>query len=204
MTQSETQKKILDIGKQAFLAHGFKDASLRGIVRAAGYTKGAFYGYYPDKAALFDALVSEAADGLTAQFKAAQDAHFDLIPEHKVRESRDLSTDYLRHFMAYIYDHFDAFKLLICCAAGTRYEHYIDDLVELEVGRTEQYYRLLRDRGELAGSVSLDLHRMITRAYFTAAFETVVRDMPRGQAMAYIEELAAFFNAGWAGLLKFT
>lgn len=69
---TETQKKILDIGKKEFLAKGFKDASLRGIVKEAGFTQGAFYGYYPDKAALFDALVSEAADGLMEQFKAAR------------------------------------------------------------------------------------------------------------------------------------
>ena len=30
---TETQKKILDIGKKEFLAKGFKDASLRGIVK---------------------------------------------------------------------------------------------------------------------------------------------------------------------------
>lgn len=43
---------------------------------------------------------------------------------------------------------------------------------------------------------------MITSAYFTAAFETVVHDMPRKQALDYIEELATFFNAGWEKLLS--
>ena len=70
MSVSETQKKILKVGKKEFLAKGFKDASLRKIVADAGFTKGAFYGYYPDKAALFEALVSSAADGLFAMFKA--------------------------------------------------------------------------------------------------------------------------------------
>ena len=41
---TETQKKILDIGKKEFLAKGFKDASLRGIVKEAGFTQGAFMG----------------------------------------------------------------------------------------------------------------------------------------------------------------
>ena len=43
---------------------GFKNASLRSIAQAAGVTTGAIYGYYPDKAALFDALVSEPANHL--------------------------------------------------------------------------------------------------------------------------------------------
>ena len=40
------------------------------VYKRQGFTQGAFYGYYPDKAALFEALVSEPADGLMEQFKA--------------------------------------------------------------------------------------------------------------------------------------
>ena len=201
---SETQKKILDIGKREFLEKGFKSASLRGIVKEAGFTQGAFYGYYPDKEALFTALVSEAADGLIERFKSAQRAHFDLIKKGKTELSRKLSTEYLQLFIGYIYDHFDAFKLVICRSAGTRYEHYIDDLVELEVSITEKYYRLLRTKGKLEGMVSRELHRMITSAYFTAVFETVAHDMPQKKAFDYTKELAVFFNCGWDGILKLT
>ena len=204
MKISETQQKILEVGKREFLAKGFKDASLRKIVAEAGFTKGAFYGYYPDKAALFEALVSEAADGLIEQFKAAQDAHFDLIPENKTSESRELSTKYLLHFVNYIYDYFEEFKLVLCCSEGTKYEDYIHELVELEVSRTEKYYAILKEKGKIIGRVSHDLHHMITSAYFTAVFETIVHDMSREQAIEYVEELAIFFNSGWEGLLRLT
>lgn len=202
MENSDTKKKIQEVAKKEFLEKGFKNASLNHIVTEAGFTKGAFYGYYPDKAALFEDLVSEAADGLTEQFKAAQEAHFDLIPKDKASQSRDLSTQYLRHFVNYIYEHFDAFKLVLCCADGTKYEHYVHDLVELDVLRSEQYFSALREQGKLNGEVSRELHHMITSAYFTAAFETVVHDMPKERAIQYTEELAAFFNAGWECLLN--
>ena len=39
MSISETQRKILEIGKREFLDKGFKDASLRKIVAEAGFTK---------------------------------------------------------------------------------------------------------------------------------------------------------------------
>lgn len=199
---TKTQQKILEIGKKEFLAKGFKDASLRGIVKEAGFTQGAFYGYYPDKAALFDALVSEAADGLVEQFKAAQEAHFDLIPAERIIDSRRLSTKYLRYFLGYIYDNFDAFKLILCCSAGTRYENYVHELVELEVSQTERYYNELEQRGKIERHISHELHHLITSAYFTAVFETVIHDMTRERAMSYIEELATFFNCGWDGLLR--
>lgn len=202
MENSETKKKIREMGKREFLKKGFKEASLNHIVAEAGFTKGAFYGYYADKAALFEDLVSSAAEGLVNQFKAAQEAHFDLIPENQAAQSRELSTQYLRHFLDYIYEHFDAFKLILCCADGTKYENYIHDLVELDVARTEQYFTALRNRGRLKGDASPELHHMITSAYFTAVFETVVHDMPREKAVGYIEELAVFFNSGWNGLLR--
>ena len=199
---TETQLKILEIGKKEFLAKGFKDASLRGIVKEAGFTQGAFYGYYPDKAALFDSLVAEAADGLVAQFKQAQEAHFGLIPQNRSSESRALSSDYLNHFINYIYDNYDVFKLVLCCSEGTKYAGYVNDLVELGVEQAEMYYAELRKLGKLEGSVSQDLHHMITSAYFTAVFETVAHDMTRQQAVLYVQELATFFNCGWDGLLR--
>ena len=199
---TDTQKKILEIGKKEFLSKGFKDASLRGIVKEAGFTQGAFYGYYPDKASLFNALVSDAADGLMEQFKAAQQAHYELIPEEKTAQSRELSTDYLNYFINYIYDNFDAFKLVICCSEGTKYANYIHELVEIEVEQTEDYYDHLRRLGKLEGTVSHEFHHMITSAYFTAVFETVAHDMTRDHAIHYVNELATFFNCGWNGLLR--
>ena len=199
---TDTQKKILAVGRKKFLDKGFKDASLRGIVKEAGFTQGAFYGYYPDKASLFEALVEPAASGLVDQFQQAQKTHFDLIPLDRAKKSRDLSTDYLRRFTKYIYDNFDAFKLVLCCSEGTKYATYIHDLVEIEVAQTELYYTELDKKGKLAGHVSREFHHMITSAYFTAVFETVHHDMTREQAMEYIEELAVFFNSGWNGIIK--
>ncbi len=200
--KSKTQAKIIDVAKKEFLDKGFKDASLRGIVKEAGFTQGAFYGYYKDKEELFISIVSEVADGLTEQFKKAQEAHFDLIEEGITKMSRELSTNYLKGFMEYIYDNFDIFKLIICCSDGTKYENYVHDLVELEVKVSSEYYRMLRDMGRLEGEISSNLHHMITSAYFTAVFETVIHDMSREEAEGYINDLAKFFNSGWESILK--
>jgi len=161
---TESAKRMLRGARNIHYAcpHGVgrEGASLRNIVAEAGFTKGAFYGYYPDKAALFEAMVSEAADGLVGQFKVAQDAHFELIPAGKTSESRELSTEYLRHFVNYIYDYFDEFKLVLCCSDGTKYANYVHDLVVLEVERTEKYYEILRKKGKVIGNVSRELHHI--------------------------------------------
>ena len=56
MDESVTLQKILEAARKEFLAKGFQSASLRNIVKTAGVTTGAFYGYYKSKEELFDAL----------------------------------------------------------------------------------------------------------------------------------------------------
>ena len=73
-------------------------------------------------------------------------------------------------------------------------------LVELEVDRSEEYRPPQKKRYALR-SMTRQLHHMITRAYFTAVCETIVHDMPREEAMKYVDELAIFFHSGWSGLL---
>jgi AcrR family transcriptional regulator len=84
---TETQKKLLSAGKAEFLSKGFKSASLRKIAKDAGFTLGAFYGYYQSKEALFDALAAPAAEGLMLLFKASQDDHFGLINKNETSSS---------------------------------------------------------------------------------------------------------------------
>ena len=203
MKQPDTWERILRIAKKEFLQKGFKGASLQSIVSQAGFTKGAFYGYYPNKAALFDDLVSAAAEGLRERFKAAQQAHFELIPEGRAAVSWRLSGEFLQQFIQYIYDHFDEFKLITCRSEGTKYANYVQELAEMEISVSEQYLETLRQKEKLIGSISRELHSMMTGAFFNAVFETVARDMPREQALAYGDELVAFFSAGMKAQVEF-
>ena len=121
---------------------------------------------------------------------------------YAAKDSLALSTQHLHELVAFMYDHFDEFKLILCRAEGTGYADFIEVLVDLEVDRSEEYYALLRKNGMLSGSMTRKLHHMITRAYFTAVCETIVHDMPREEAMKYVDELAIFFHSGWSGLLR--
>lgn len=57
--EQTTLHLILSAAMREFLEKGFKSASLRNIVKTAGVTTGAFYGYYDSKEELFEALVGE-------------------------------------------------------------------------------------------------------------------------------------------------
>ena len=71
--EQTTQEKILYAAKAEFLEKGFPKASLRTIVKEAGVTTGALYGYYGSKEALFDALVEECYTHFLSAYRNALD-----------------------------------------------------------------------------------------------------------------------------------
>ena len=58
-TEQTTLNAILSTAEKEFREKGFLSASLRNIVKTAGVTTGAFYGYFKSKEELFEALVGE-------------------------------------------------------------------------------------------------------------------------------------------------
>ena len=77
-TETGTQTRILAAAKTEFLEKGFRNASLRTIVKLAGVTTGAFYGYYDSKEKLFDALVSEQYEHVMDMYMSTQNSFKEL------------------------------------------------------------------------------------------------------------------------------
>ena len=75
---SDTLEKIQQAALEEFSEKGFLGASLRQIVKNAGVTTGAFYGYFSSKEALFASLVEPHAAALMGRFMEAQTGFADL------------------------------------------------------------------------------------------------------------------------------
>ncbi|MFV0413710.1 MAG: TetR/AcrR family transcriptional regulator [Oscillospiraceae bacterium] len=199
--EGSTQGRLLAAGKTEFLQKGFKNASLRTIAGQAGVTTGAIYGYYPDKAALFHALVEQPAHQLRSWYLSVQQ-QFDAYPaEYKEKQMHGYANKALIAFVDYVYENFDAFKLVVCCSAGTEYEHYIDSLIEIEVEHTRRFIEALRSMGHKVPPIDSNMNHILSGAFYYGIFETVAHDMPKEQAFQYIQMLNEFYSAGWNTIL---
>lgn len=196
-----TQKNILNAGKREFLKRGFRGASLRTIVREAGVTTGAFYGYYSSKEALFNALVGDAAQVFLERFQNAQNEFASLPAEQQPDSMGEISGECMVWMVDYMYDHYDAFKLLLCCAEGTRYEHFVHTLVEIETEATNRFLHVLNSLGHKTKSVDSQLEHILVSGFFSGFFEIVIHDMPRENAMGYTCALRNFYTAGWREIM---
>ena len=169
---------LLEAGKREFLEKGFQGASLRNIAASLGVTTGAIYGYYTDKEAMFDALVSEPGQELVERYREVQKAFSARPLEEQVNNLPEVPEIEAAWMMEYIYDHFDAFKRAL-----------IDRM---------------REAAYPVPEIDDELIHIMSSALFNGMFETVRHDMPREKAMQYMNSLRDFYSAGWFKILGIT
>lgn len=199
--ESTTLKNILSAGKAEFLEKDFNSASLRNIVKTAGVTTGAFYGYFSGKEALFAALVEEHAKAIMNIFMSAQESFEELSDEEKINHMGVESRTSLNEIVDYIYEHFDEFKLIICKSEGTSYENFIHNMVEIEVEETYQFIDALRSQGKHVPNIEKAVCHMIVSGMFSGIFELIEHDMKKENAKKYVSEFQVFYIAGWSKIL---
>lgn len=82
-----------------------------------------------------------------------------------------------------IYSHFNEFKLLLCCSAGTKYAWFLHDIVVMEQQETLAYMEEAKKHGVPVKEVDpKELHLLMT-AYTNALFEVVVHDFTKEEAL---------------------
>ena len=196
-----TLENIQEAALTEFLDKGFLGASLRQIVKNAGVTTGAFYGYFSSKEALFNALVEPHAAALMGRFMEAQTS-FAELPEEQQPDHMGVESSHCVHWMVdYICQHREPVKLLLCRAEGTAYENFVHSMVEVEVEYTLRYLEVLRRLEQNIPELSRSLCHIIASGMFNGLFEIVVHDMPREQAMRDVEQFRSFYTGGWLKLM---
>ena len=196
-----TLERIQEAALTEFLEKGFLGASLRQIVKNAGVTTRAFYGYFSSKEALFASIVEPHATALMGKFMEAQTSFAELPESEQPAHMGVESGTYVDWMVDYICRHREPVKLLLCRAEGTSYERFVHNMVEVEVEYTLQYMEVLRRLGRDVPALSQSLCHIIASGMFNGIFEIVVHDMPREQALRDVAQLRDFYTAGWLKLM---
>ena len=196
-----TRDNILRAAMAEFLDKGFQGASLRQIVKNAGVTTGAFYGYFSSKEALFNALVEPHAAALMGRFMEAQTSFAELPEEQQPEHMGVESSDCVHWMVEYICQHRQPVKLLLCRAEGTSYERFVHNMVEQEVDYTLRYMDVLRRMGRDVPKLNRSLCHIIASSMFNGLFEIAIHDMPQEQAMRDVEQFRSFYTGGWLKLM---
>ncbi len=187
--------QIMAAARQEFLAYGFADASMRRIALSAGMSASGLYKHFAGKKEMFAALVEPACQGLLNMF------HLEADDQEQFAQTGNLSAletgQDAKLAIAYIYDHLDAFRLIICKSQGTKYENFLHDLAVMEEKVTLSFMDILKKQGvKLNEFNERELH-LLTSANVNAVFQTVEHGFTREEAMHYADTLDRFFSKGW-------
>ena len=197
----DTLERIQQSALDEFSEKGFLGASLRQIVKHAGVTTGAFYGYFSSKEALFASLVEPHAAAIMGKFMEAQTSFSELPDEEQEDHMGVESGDCINWMVDYICQHREPVKLLLCRSEGTSYERFVHNMVEIEVEYTLKYIEVLRRLGKKITNLDRSLCNIIASSMFNGLFEIVIHDMPREQAVRDVAQFRDFYTAGWLKLI---
>ena len=205
MSENEhtTLQNILAAACEEFLQKGFQGASLRNIVRKAGVTTGAFYGYFKSKEELFDALVKNQYTHILEMYQTTLDNFQKMLPDEQRSCMLEYTIAEMSHMTDYIYEHFNAFKLILCCSEGTPYENLIHDMSQMDCDATHDFSDTMNQNGTPINAIHPQLEHMLTSGMFCAFFELVVHEIPKESAAEYIKQLVYFYEAGWKKIMGF-
>lgn len=187
---------IIEAATAEFLEYGFKDASMRRIATAAGMSASGLYKHFTGKEEMFSALVEPAYQGLLNIIRQEVNDEKTIIGTGDINiweNSKDAKLT-----ISYIYDHLDAFRLIVTRSQGTKYETFLHDLAVLEEKTTLSFMKLLEAQGVKLNDFSeKELHLLIT-VNVNAIFQTVEHDFTREEALHYADTLDRFFSKAWS------
>ena len=196
---SSISPKILSSAKRAFLTNGYEKTNLKDICREAGVTTGALYKRFAGKEALFCALVEQAASEIEAIAEERERldprtlSDSELLNAWSMYGSSSLTSS-MQEWFDFLYARKDEFTLIITCAGGTCYSHFIRDWVDAMTEGTYGYLSECIRRNMVTNIISRDELGILLSAFWTLISEPFIRNFNKQQLDIHCTMVCRMFD----------
>lgn len=194
-----SHEKIIKAAMQEFLEKGYEQASMKAVADAVGMTSAALYRHFASKQDMFAALVQPAIAALE-EWKQGHRASWDAaIGNEDISDmwSFENNSNDASLILDIAYQQPEAFRLLLFRAAGTPYESFLHDMIEMNTEEMLSFQQQCKARGCQVREVQLDEMHMLITAYCTALLEPLEHGYAKEDAMRYLKTMVEFFTPGW-------
>lgn len=198
--KSVSHIKVNQAIKEEFLEKGYEASSIRSIGSRAGMTSAGLYRHYPDKAAMFDAIVSPLVSEIENWTKRHIRVKYEMT-EKKESDEKLFEETIMDLIKIVILPRKEEFRLLLNGSKGTKYENFVHDFVidnQKEFMRALEYFK---DLGYPVREISeAELHMLLT-AYLSACFESILHEEDDERILRSLDTLEEFFMPGWLKIM---
>lgn len=165
-----TRQRLLDAAEAVFADKGYHGTVVDDIIRASDSSKGGFYFHFPNKQAIFLALIDKLVPKLAAAIDRAIAAETDPIAQLDAA---------LRTVLETFGRHRKLSKILLIEAVGLG--HGFDEKLMRTRGRFAGMIQEHLDRAVAAGAIASQDTTLVSWAWFGAINEIVVRWLTTGE-----------------------
>lgn len=193
--------KILQEAHTEFIAHGFRDASLRQIATRTGIAVSNIYNYYKSKDVLFRAVLQpllEAFDEMLREHSSEE--NMEMYVEQPEEFRRATIKDFLKMMLLFRAE----LKLLFLGSGGSSLEGFKDEIIQqqFEVG-VEYVHNFRKKYPEANGSISPLFIRISSHWWLIFVMELVANEhLTEEDIEQALSEYVRFDTAGWKELMS--
>ena len=188
--KSATNAKIIACMREEFLTHGYDKASLNRISAKVGITTAGLYKHFCGKEDMFGFLVKDALDALESM---QSEGSIEMTAE----DYDPFSDKVTAALIELIYEHFESWKLLVCCSAGSKYEHFEEKLIDSESASNKQYAEILCKAGKSVKPLTEIEWHILSTEYIHLVLEIVRHCMTKEEAYRHMSFVKTLLYPGW-------
>lgn len=188
------RQKILEIARGEFLEKGFERASIRSITAKAQTSKSNLYNYYPDKDALFCAVLTPTLNHIQAGLALAKQYN---VP----KEADDYTLSSQQYVIAAIYrflvENADDARLILFRAQGSSLENFKYEVLDSFSENMIEWTASIHSKRP----VSRLFVKTVCSFYFNM-IEQLLREEAPTEITAFMREISDFIYYGWKNVFS--
>ena len=167
-------ERVLACAKEEFLEKGFSKSSLRTIAAKADTTTGTIYSRFGGKEGLFSAIVEPVSDRIIKMFLETQESFHALDAKEQPSMMETYVSEGMKTILDYVYDNFEEFELLLDASYGTKFQNFVESLVEIETEYTYKYMEAINFQGEEGEEKALKYMMMLEKFHY-GGWDTIMK-----------------------------
>ncbi len=193
------EKEILKFFKQSILKNEYENTSMRLLASHFNMPVSSLYRYFSSKEEMLDRVLKPVLDIFNSMYESYKDKNYEFLKKLTLEEifENQRTPD---SFIDLMYQYHDEFKILLSNLKGTKYENFVEKLIDYEIKTSIVFFSELKRCGFNVREIDNKYLRMLTENNFRAYFSVITNNLTHQEALDFMKIFSDYSTAGYKAL----